>query len=128
MTVVLDASAVLAYLRDEPGSDAVALVLEAWVDDPASPALVSAVSWIEIAERVADGDVLDGLAEVTELVALERDVAELAAGLRPTTRHLGLSVADRSCLAVAIHRTVPVLTADRAWAGLTLGVEVRLIR
>lgn len=128
MTVVLDASAALAYLRDEPGSDAVALALEAWVDDPASPALVSAVNWIEIAERVADGDVLDGLAEVIELVALERDVAELAAGLRPTTRHLGLSVADRSCLAVAIHRTAPVLTADRAWAGLTLGVEIRLIR
>ena len=54
--------------------------------------------------------------------------AYIAASLRPATRAKGLSLGDRACLALAIERGVPALTADRAWMELDVGVDVRLIR
>jgi PIN domain nuclease of toxin-antitoxin system len=51
-----------------------------------------------------------------------------AARLRPLTRHLGLSLADRACLALASRMEFPVLTADQAWAQLELGIDIRVIR
>lgn len=51
-----------------------------------------------------------------------------AANLRLATRPLGLSLGDRFCLALGLERNLPVITADRAWAGLDLGVEIQLIR
>jgi PIN domain nuclease of toxin-antitoxin system len=52
------------------------------------------------------------------IVDFDRDVAVLAADLRFRTKHLGLSLGDRACLATARSRGLPVLTADRAWAKL----------
>lgn len=54
--------------------------------------------------------------------------AEIAARLRSRTRQHGLSQADRACLALALDKALPVLTADRAWRGPELEVEIRLIR
>lgn len=45
-----------------------------------------------------------------------------------TTRQLGLSLADRACLALARQLSLPVLTADHAWAEAALELEVKLIR
>jgi ribonuclease VapC len=129
VTVVLDASALLAFLRDEPGADVVAEVLDVWIVSGGPPAaIVSTVNWVEVAERVADPRVLDDLASTVGLVPLDRLVAEAAGGLRAVTRPLGLSLADRVCLALGKARGVPVLTADTAWGDADVGVEVRLIR
>lgn len=38
------------------------------------------------------------------------------------------SLADRVCLALAIDRGLPVVTADRKWAELDLGIDIRMIR
>jgi len=54
--------------------------------------------------------------------------ALIAARLRPLTRHLGLSLGDRICLALAIERQCPALTADRNWANLKIGIPIQLIR
>ncbi len=52
--------------------------------------------------------------------------AEIAAGLWKQTRALGLSFADRACLAPGLRQGWPVVTADRVWQAP--GSRVRLIR
>jgi len=54
--------------------------------------------------------------------------AVITAKLRPLTKPLGLSLGDRTCLALAIDRECPVMTADRNWAKLNIGVPIQLIR
>jgi len=92
------------------------------------------VNWAEVAGKLAwRGDnpflarrrLQDLGLEVLELTILE---AELAGILVPRTARLGLSLGDRICLATAITRGLPILTADRAWASVPLDVEVELIR
>ncbi len=63
-----------------------------------------------------------------EIVAFSPEQAMDAGLLRNLTRHVGLSLGDRACFALAREARLPILTADRAWSTLNLGVEVRLIR
>ena len=124
--VILDASAVLAYLFDEPGGEAVLAEL--------GRSVVSAVNWAEVNERaIALGAWTDSLRSEFELtgaqvVPVEATHAEHAAALRERTRSMGLSLADRICFALAASMDSPVMTADRAWAEVDIGVEVQLIR
>lgn len=126
MRVVLDASALIAYLNVEPGGDVVATHL--------AEATLSAVNYSEVIARlVARGTPLDRAARVVEVLDLEIFDFDAkqgldAAGLLPHTRTKGLSLGDRACLALAMKLNVPVLTADRAWAALSVGVKVDLIR
>ena len=126
MRLVLDASALLAVLLDEPGSDQVLPVLQ--------EAMMSAVNPSESVSRAIDrgfpaSDVLSLVDRFRLTVSVfDRRQAELAAALRPATRAMGRSLRDRACLALALDLDCPVLTADRAWIRLDLGVDVRLIR
>jgi PIN domain nuclease of toxin-antitoxin system len=61
-------------------------------------------------------------------IELDPPQARAIAALRPLTRPLGLSLGDRACLALAQQLRRPALTAERSWARLDVGVEVRLIR
>jgi len=63
-----------------------------------------------------------------EWVAFSDVHAAKAGELWRNTRQAGLSLGDRACLALAIERDLPVLTADRAWAGLALPIDIHLIR
>lgn len=124
--VVLDASAVLAVINGEPGSEMVAKTLNV--------AAVSAVNVAEIATRLIDlGASIEGVREQVDRLPFEiaefDDVAALhAASLRKETRRFGLSLGDRACLSLAQRLGVPAITADRHWAKIDIGVEVRLIR
>lgn len=100
---------------------------------------MSAVNWAEVLSRLASAgadpaEVAGRLAseaslgDVLMVVALTGDDGPAIARLRPTTRHLGLSLADRACLALAQRLGLPVLTTDRAWAQLQIGVEIHLAR
>lgn len=122
--VVLDSSAVIAVFKREPGWSDVLPLLKS--------ATVSAVIYAEIVTWLARRT---GSADISDLEALELKVSDLnrsravAAGLLlPRTRHRGLSLADRSCLALAIELGLPAVTADRAWRDLDIGAEIRLIR
>lgn len=122
---VLDASAVLAMLGREPGGDAVANVILV--------AAVSTVNWSEVLQKGrTHGIDLDGLQEDLEslgvtFIPFGTDEADVAADLwhRGARR---LSFADRACLATAVIREIPALTADREWQHLGLDLEVELIR
>lgn len=130
-TAVLDASAVMALLHDEEGAEAVVAAI-------ADGATVSAVNWAEVLSNVAaDGDdpqeVASRLSVTGEEVVIWVEALTAAdcievARLRPVTKALGLSLADRACLALADRLGVPALTTDREWAKADVGAEVRLIR
>lgn len=123
---VLDASALIALLWDEPGAVAVATLL--------GRAIVSAVNWAEVLQRYrAYGAETAGKRESVEAlgIAIEDfspEDAEVVAELRQPTRSAGLSLADRACLALARRLDLPAHTADRAWRKVDVGVEVVLIR
>lgn len=129
---VLDASAFLAYLYNEPGSSVVETAL-------LQGAAMSVVNWIEVLSKVADrGDdpqvlVQDLetqglLGQNLELVAVTPAEALAIAQLRLLTKSTGLSLGDRACIALGQRLGLPVLTADRVWASLSLNIEIQLIR
>lgn len=123
---VLDASALIAYLKSEPGGPAIATIL------PKS--VISSVNLTEVVTKMIDEGLSPG--QVKEIftetsvatVSFDEQQAFAAGELRTSTRSLGLSLGDRACLGLARLLGVPALTADRKWADLDIGVEVRLIR
>jgi PIN domain nuclease of toxin-antitoxin system len=123
--VILDASAVLAFLFREAGGDLVAPYIHG--------SHISAVNWSEILGRFArlglpietiDRQLQNAGCQVVEF---SRQHALLAAELLPVTAHLGLSLGDRSCLALGLESGLPILTADKAWTSLSIGLDIRSI-
>ena len=124
--IVLDASALMAVLREEPGAPAV----EAVLDDVAISAVNLSEVQAKLVERGTPAEsawswLLDLDLEVIDFDAAQ---ARVAGDLRPSTRAHRLSLADRACLALAHVRGLPAMTADRAWCGLDVGIEIRTIR
>lgn len=126
MRAVLDASALLAYLQDEAGSEEVEAVL--------SEGAISTVNWTEVVQKtLAVGIEVHGLRE--DLMALgfmvspfTAEEAEIAGRLWKETRRFGLSLGDRACLSLGLTLGLPVLTTDRVWADLSLALDIRVLR
>lgn len=124
--VVLDASAVLAVINAERGAERVIEVLDG--------ALLSAVNHAEVMTKLIERGVDRELARTTvlkigvQVVEFGIDLADRTGELRQGTRHLGLSLADRACLALAESEGLPAVTADKKWAAVDLGIDVRVIR
>ncbi len=124
--IALDASALLAFLFREPGHERVGAILDT--------ACLSTINLAEVIGRfVRDGHDADPVlrrltATAIEIVPFTAADAALAASLIPATRALGLSLGDRACLALALARDIPAITADRVWIQLQIGVTVQLIR
>ena len=125
---VLDASAVLAALLNEPGAVRVERALK-------RGAAMSSVNVAEVAARLSQ----DGLSSVTvasvvrglgvEIIPFDRQTALLSGAYRTKTRSQGLGLGDRACLATASSLGLPVLTADRSWTDLDIdGVTIVQIR
>ena len=130
---VLDASAVLAHFSQEPGGLAVAEAIE-------NGALISTVNWAEVLSKVAErgitGEALVQLLKSLNVLGSKKlqlvplfpiDTIQIAQ-LRPLTRSHGLSLGDRACVALALRKGLPVLTADRRWEKLDLDLKVVMIR
>lgn len=128
--VILDASAILAYLHNEPGWQTVEPgILNA--NAHASPVNIAEVASKLIDRGVPPDDALSSIAvlNLTLLPFAAQESAETAR-LRPLTRSHGLSLGDRACLATARLHRMQVLTADRPWLELAtdLQLDIRCIR
>ena len=124
--IVFDASAILAFLQREKGADI--------VEDLLPDAAVSANNLAEIVAKLVDHGVpIDDIEQIIaafdfSIIDVGKDDAIANGLLRAATREAGLSLGDRSCLALAQRLALPVLTTDRAWGRLPgLTVEVRLL-
>jgi ribonuclease VapC len=100
-SLVFDSSAILAIYYNEPGKKKVRSLLDS------SEPLISSVNLCEVFTKLLE-DGLHGDAIVESFNALEIEVVDFnvdhalkAAELRSVTRHLGLSLGDRACIALA---------------------------
>ena len=115
---IMDASAILAYLQNEKGKDRVEKLLET--------SAISRINATEVLTKLIEkGMSLNKAKEAfdnLDLQVIEFDESQSlkAAELRPLTKHLGLSLGDRYCLALAIQENATAVTADRNWASLNI--------
>ena len=125
--IVLDASAMLAVLNREPGS-------EKLTPEMLSGAAGSAVNLAEVHTKLVirggDPDEAweDTLSAIHESVPFTATQARIAGSLVKQTRLLGLSLGDRACLALGTVLKAPVYTTDRSWKNLKVGVRIHVIR
>lgn len=131
---VLDSSALLAWMFNEPGKEAVSKALK-------KGCLMNTVNWSEVVqkanergietqllyERLREKQVLN---VVLHMVEHTEALAVKAGELLPTTKQFGLSLGDRSCLALAHHKNLAVVTADTVWKELEemLNLDIQVIR
>jgi len=129
---VLDASAFLAYLRDEPGAEIVENAL-------INGCYISIINWVEVLSKIVDlgespEEIIkrlrdEGLLQNSlEIIACNEEDAITIAKFRVLTKSAGLSLGDRACLALGNRLNLPVLTADKVWSNLSLGITITLIR
>jgi PIN domain nuclease of toxin-antitoxin system len=125
-SAVLDASVLLAHISGERGSESVLQL----TDDT----LLSTVNLAEVFSKLLERDLTaDAAASMIyrygfDPVPFDRELARRAGVLRPVANALGLSLGDRACLALAQREALPVLTTDRAWTKLNVGVEIKVLR
>jgi ribonuclease VapC len=131
-TSVLDASALLAHLNEEPGAAAVREAMQ-------TGAAISVINWTEVltklGERGEDPELAAAELRAAGLIGAAISIEPLTdadciavARLRSATKAKGLSLADRACLALADRLRVPAITADRTWREVDVPAQVRLIR
>ncbi len=129
---VLDASALLALIHDEPGADVVADALR-------DGAAISTVNLAEVAARLHQQEWPSEDVQVmvrtlrsdfgVAFLPFDAEAGLQSGALRPATAAFGLGLGDRACLVTAAALGVPALTADRIWLELALpGIEVRTVR
>jgi len=124
---VLDASALLAWLHGEPGSEIVEVSL--------NRSVICSVNWAEVLQKIIargiqEPEDVGGDLEYLGLVVIPftAEDAVTAAKIWSPGRRVGLSLGDRACLSLAHRLRLPALTADRMWSALGLDIDVRLIR
>jgi len=125
--VVLDASALLAILNQEPGA-------EALTPELLSGAIISTVNLAEVQGKLVGrglrpDDAWEAVLNlIREAVPFTPEHARLAGDLVAQTRPLGLSLGDRACLALGLALKAPVYTADKSWKKVKVGARIHVIR
>lgn len=123
---LLDASALLAAIHNEQGGDYVQKRIEA--------SAISSINWSEVLQKlnragVNTQEIATALRALgLEVIAFNEEDATIAADLWPDTKSMGLSLADRACLATGRRLKIPVITADKAWQALESSQSIELIR
>jgi ribonuclease VapC len=125
--IVLDASAILAIIQHEGGA-------EKLTADVLANAVISTVNLAEVQSKLVKNGFSpaqgwnDALELVPNVAPFTSDHARIAGDLIATTEQYGLSLGDRSCLALAIALKAPVYTTEQAWRNLKVGVPIHVIR
>ena len=128
--IVLDASSVIALINREKGCEIVEKYLE--------EAIISTVNFAEVISVVnrelfkSEADRIEGLKLITDtlpqIIDFDVNQAIISGELDSITKKYGLSLGGRACLALAKYKNIPVLTADKTWSKLNLGIKIKLIR
>lgn len=128
--IVIDSSAIISLLEQEEGYKT--------VEENLSNAIISTVNLSEVitvinrktgGDKVAQQEALKLLKSTfPHVVDFNEEQAVLAATLDQFTQKSGLSFGDRACLALAKYKNLPVLTADKIWEKLKIGVNIQLVR
>lgn len=125
---MLDSSAIIAVILDEPGAS---IVMEELADALVSAPMV-AEAYAVILRKMQTSRSVDSFFDLkgVKVVPLSFDQAKMAGHYESVGRKVGLSLGDRCCLSLAYEKNVAVLTADRAWMNVAkkIGVDVRMIR
>jgi len=125
--VVFDASAILALIQQEPGG-------ETLTDEIRGNAVANTVNLAEVQGKLVKKGVPpdeaweNALSAISEAVPFTARQAKIAGSLIAKTQKYGLSLGDRSCLALAMALKAPVYTTEQAWKHLKLGVPIHVIR
>jgi len=125
--VVLDASAVLAVIQHERGADRLTV-------EELNEAVISTVNLAEVQSKLVKNGYSpmqawnDALELVSAVEPFNLDQARIAGDLIKATEKYGLSLGDRSCLALAIALNAPAYTTEQAWKNLKVGVPIHVIR
>jgi ribonuclease VapC len=125
--VVLDASAMLTLIFGERGA-------EKLTPEILSNAVASTVNLAEVQSKLVSRGYepnnawADALASVSEIEVYTADHAKIAGTLIAQTQNRGLSLGDRSCLALAITLGAPVYTTEQIWRDLKVGIPIHVIR
>ena len=126
--VVLDASAVLAFLQDENGSEKVDLVLSE------GRAIISAVNYAEVVGKLLEAGLPESSVKIVmenlelQVEPLDDQQAWKAGILRISTREFGLSLGDRACLALDHIKNLSIITADKQWDKLKTDIKIIQLR
>jgi ribonuclease VapC len=125
--IVLDASAMLAVLRGEPGSDKLTMEM---LDSAVGSSVNVAEVHTKLVSRGENPDQAweDALSAIDEVAPFTAEQARIAGSLVTQTRSLGLSLGDRACLALGVVLKAPIYTTDKSWKGLNLGVRIHVMR
>jgi PIN domain nuclease of toxin-antitoxin system len=125
--IVLDASAILAVINRERGSDTLTAELLAH-------AAASTVNLAEVQTKLVSRGWTseqaweDATSPLREVLSFDEGQARIAGDLATQTHQLGLSLGDRACLALGTALKLPIYTAEKSWKKLKLGVSIHIIR
>jgi PIN domain nuclease of toxin-antitoxin system len=123
---VLDGSAILVLLNREPGSSKVETLLPG--------AFASSVNLAEVAGKLSESgmpalEIRSAIGALgLTIVDFDASMAYETGGLRSLTQNAGLSLGDRACLATGKVLGKPVVTANRAWRNLDVGIRINCVR
>jgi PIN domain nuclease of toxin-antitoxin system len=123
---VVDASAVLAAIQDEQGGE--------YVKKHIDRCVISAVNWSEVLQKLSSSgsevEKIDAYLNALGLrvVDFTEDDGRISASLWASSKSLGLSLADRACLATGLRLKTKIITADRVWKKLEINSQIHLIR
>jgi ribonuclease VapC len=124
--VVLDASCLLALIKNETGAEIIEKLL--------GSIIMSSVNVSEVAATLMKAGMLETECKdsiepfVNSIIAFDTEQSYITASLKTKTQHKGLSLGDRACISLGLSTGYTIYTADKAWDGLDLGCDIRMIR